>query len=190
MKKETKKTMTAKKIITLGVLFIAVAIGIWHSDGYARYGGHHGGHRGGHHGGHRGGHRGFGRHRGRHHGGYRFGFGYGHRPYYHRRYYHRPYYYGYRRRRYYTDSRYDKEDNRGKMYWKIRNDTGDSIRVSSDSDSIKLRPGKTKRLYRRESFKITIKNRKTGKITEKETSDHNVTIEKSAKKNRKKDAKS
>jgi len=81
-----------------------------------------------------------------------------------------------RHRRRHYDNRYGVKDNKGKEYWKIRNETENSIQAMSDSDSVNIRSNKTKRLYRAESFKIKIKNKKTGKMTEIETQDHRVTI--------------
>ena len=191
-KKKKENKTTAKKIIALSMLFVAVAVGGVHARGRGGRGrvrvsgsmqsrgarAVRGGGRGSfrHYGGRRRGRVGVGvgfGHRGRRGGRIGFGVGFGHRGHYYRPWYRRPW-----RTWWSGDSAYYSwEDNRGRMYWRIRNHTGHPIQVSSDTNSINLDPNESRKLYRGESFKISVRNRETGQVTYRKTSNHNVTID-------------
>ena len=162
-----------KKTIALTTLFIAISIGVANKSMHAyrrhHYGRHHGRHRGhvsfgvgvGRHGRHRGGH-------------VSVGIGVDHRRR-DRHYYSRPWWrrwWGYP-----TDSipRYNWEDTRGKMYWKIRNKSNVVITATSDKQQIAIKPGQTHRLYRDESFVFEAKHN-SGPLREFETDNHYVTL--------------
>ena len=68
------------------------------------------------------------------------------------------------------------KDTAGLMYWDIHNHTGSALRVVSDHTAITLRLDETRRLYRKASFVIQVKNRKIDEITKIETVNHNVII--------------